>query len=54
MNWKYILKTEEEKPIVELIKKMKRCFMESKIDKDKDGKITGKDFAMLRDERRPQ
>ena len=39
---------------MELIKKMKRCFMvdRKKIDKDKDGKITVKDFAMLRDEKK--
>ena len=58
MSWRDILKVEEkahcgteklddedEKPVFE-----KLVGGQKKLDKDKDGKITGKDFAMLRED----
>ena len=53
MNWKYILKTEEEKAHCGTHKEDEKMLYggQKKIDKDEDGKITGKDFAMLRNER---
>ena len=54
MNWKYILKTEEEKAHCGTHKEDEKILYgnQKRIDKDKDGKITGKDFAMLRDEKK--
>ena len=54
MNWKYILKTEEEKAQCGPHKEDEKILYgnQKRIDKDKDGKITGKDFAMLRDEKK--
>ena len=54
MNWKHILKTEEEKAHCGTHKEDEKMLYgnQKRIDKDKDGKITGKDFAMLRDEKK--
>jgi len=53
MNWKYILKTEEEKAHCGTHKEDEKMLYggQKKIDKDKDGKITGKDFAILREKK---
>ena len=47
MNWKYILKTEEEKAHCGTHKEDEKMLYgnQKRIDKDKDGKITGKDFT---------
>jgi len=53
MSWKDILKTEDEKAHCGTKQDEKMLYGNQKrIDKDKDGKITGKDFAMLRDEKK--
>jgi len=56
MNWKEILKMHcggsREKSDVEEDEEEKVLYgKQKKLDKDKDGKITGKDFAMLRREK---
>jgi uncharacterized Fe-S cluster-containing radical SAM superfamily protein len=52
MSWKNILKTEDEKSHCGTKQDEKMLYGNQKrIDKDKDGKITGKDFAMLRNKK---
>ena len=52
MNWKDILKAEEKAHCGTHKLDEKMLYGgQKKLDKDKDGKLTGKDFAMLRNER---
>ena len=52
MTWKDILKNEEKAHCgTEKIDEKMLYGEQKKLDKDKDGKITGKDFAMLRNKK---